>query len=75
MPIRPYLAGRVSAPETILVMGAALDEACKVLQIGDLQSRKMVANTIIELVEGGKTDSGQFAAAAIDAMRGTKGAA
>jgi hypothetical protein len=31
-------------------------------------------NAIIELVEGGKTDSDQLAAAAIDAMRGTKGA-
>jgi len=74
MPIRPYLGGREFALETVAIMSAALDEVCRVLQIGDVRSRKMVAHTIIALVEGGKIDSDQLAAAAINEMRGTRSA-
>jgi len=71
MPIRPYLAGRVFDPETIALMSAALDQVGKVLKIGDLEARKMLATTIIALVEGGMTDPDQLAAAAITEMRGS----
>lgn len=75
MPIRPYLGGRTFPPETIAVMSAALDEVCGALAIGlDVESRKMVAHRIIALVEDGKTDSHQLAAAVINGMRGSKSA-
>jgi hypothetical protein len=73
MPIRPYLAGRTFDPETMALMSAALDEVCRVLQIGgDVRSRAMVARTIIALVEDGKTDSDQLAASAVNEMRSAK---
>src|SRR5262245_53385900 len=73
MPIRPYLAGRTFAPETIAVMSAALEEACASLNIGaDNPSRAMVAQTIIGLVEEGQTDADRLAAVAITEMHGPK---
>jgi hypothetical protein len=74
MPIRPYLAGRTFAPETIAAMSSALNEVCKALQIVDFGPRKMVAQTIIALVEKGQTDSDQLIAMAIDEIRGTNSA-
>jgi hypothetical protein len=71
MPIRPYLGGRTFDPETIAVMSAALEEACRVLQVGDVQSRKRVANTIIALADNEKT-ADMLAIAAIGAIRGAK---
>lgn len=72
MPIRPYLAGRTFAPETVAVMNAAFAEACQMLNISaDNPSRAMVAHTIISLVEGDKTDADQLAAAAVKEFRGT----
>ena len=70
MPITPYLAGRSFAPETVSVMGAAFEEACKTLHIGaGNPSRAMVARTIIALVEEGATDADRLAAAAVEEMR------
>jgi hypothetical protein len=75
MPIRPYLNGRTFPPETIVLMGAALDEVCRVLQVGlDVGSRRAVARRIIALVEEGKIHSDQLAVAVINEMRGTDGA-
>jgi hypothetical protein len=72
MPIRPYLRGRTFAPETISVMSAALEEACKALgYVSGHPSRAMVATTIIALVEDGRTGADQLAAAAVKEMRGT----
>jgi hypothetical protein len=70
MPIRPYLAGREFAPETIAIMNAAFLEACGRLKIGaDNPTRVMVAQTIISLVEDGKTDADGLVAAAVKEMR------
>jgi hypothetical protein len=56
MPIRPYLAGREFAPETIAEMGVAFEEACNALDIDrNNPSRAMVAQIIISLVENRAT--------------------
>ena len=53
MPIRPYLAGRTFAPEIIVAMSTAFEEACKALNVGaDSPTRAMVARMIILLVGG-----------------------
>lgn len=71
MPIRPYLGGRAFAPQVIAVMSAAFEDACKTLGIGvDNPTRAMVAQVVISLVEDGKTDADQLAAAAVQEMRG-----
>jgi hypothetical protein len=71
MPIRPYLKERTFAPETIAVMGAAFEEACRALNVGiDNPLRVMVAQTIISLVEVGETDSDRLASVAIAEIKG-----
>jgi hypothetical protein len=73
MPIRPYLAGRTFAPEIIVAMSTAFEEACKALNVGaDSPTRAMVARMIILLVEEGHTRADQLAAAAIKEMRGAQ---
>jgi hypothetical protein len=73
MPIRPYLAGRTFAPEIISAISAALEEACKSLNIEiDSASRAMVAQTIILLVEEGVTSADQFTTVVVKEMRGTQ---
>jgi len=75
MPIRPYLAGRTFAPEMIVAMGLAFEDACGVLGIdANNSSRAMVAQTIIALVEAGHTRADQLAAAAVKEMRGPRSA-
>ena len=54
-------------------MSAALDEACKALNLGpDNLTRAIVAQTIIALVEEGQTATNQLAAAVVKEMRGPK---
>ena len=73
MPIRPYLAGRTFAQETIAAMNAAFTEACKALDINAANaSRALVAQTIISLVEHGTTDADQLAVDAVNEFRGSK---
>ena len=73
MPIRPYLAGRTFAPEVIVAMSAALEEACKALNVAsDSSKRAMVAHTIILLVEEGRTPNDQLAATAVREIGGAK---
>ena len=55
----------------ILAMSAALEEACKALNVASESSKRaMVAHTIILLVEEGGTANDQLAAAAIKEMGG-----
>jgi hypothetical protein len=69
MPIKPYLAGRTFAPETVAAMGTAFAEACKSLNIAaDNPSRSMLAQTIISVAERGTTDPDQLAARAVREM-------
>jgi hypothetical protein len=71
MPIKSYLKGRRFAPETVSVMGAAFEQACRTLNVGvDNPLRVMVAQTIIGLVEEGATDADQLAPAAIAEIKG-----
>jgi hypothetical protein len=71
MPIRSYLNGRAFAPETIAVMGAAFEDACRMLNIAvDNPLRVMVAQTIISLVENGATDADQLAPVAVAEIKG-----
>lgn len=73
MPIRPYLAGRTFAPEIIVAMSTAFEEACNALNVGaDSPTRAMVARMIILLTEEGHTRADQLAAAAIKEMRGAQ---
>ena len=73
MPIRPYLAGRTFAPEIIVAMSTAFEEACNALNVGaDSPTRAMVARMIILLAEEGHTRADQLAAAAIKEMRGAQ---
>ena len=71
MPIRPYLAGRTFASETVALMNAAFAQACQTLKIrADNPSRAMVAQIINWLVEDGRTDADQLAGAAVNGFRG-----
>ena len=57
MPIRPYLAGRTFAPETIAIMSAAFEEACKALNLdANNPLRAKVAQTIISLEGASDSD-------------------
>jgi len=72
MPITPYLNGRTFAPETLKLMGAAFEDACRMLKI-DAESpmRVMVAQTIISLVEAGATAADRLVPTAIAEIKGS----
>src|SRR5215813_3287631 len=72
MPITPYLNGRTFAPETLKLMGAAFEDACRTLKIdGDSPMRVMVAQTIISLVEAGATAADRLVPMAIAEIKGS----
>ena len=52
MPIRPYLQGQAFDPDTVRVMGAAFENACKELGIVDKHDAvtRIVARTVIDLL-------------------------
>jgi hypothetical protein len=70
MPIRPYLAGRAVTPETLAVMNAAFEDACKTLNLAaEHPVRAMVAQIVIYLVQEGKTEARQIASEVVKEMR------
>jgi hypothetical protein len=58
MPIRPYLQGQAFDPESIRVMSAAFENACRQLGILDRHDAlsKIVARTVIDMAQRGFRD-------------------
>jgi hypothetical protein len=58
MPIRPYLQGQAFDPESIGVMSAAFENACRQLGILDRHDAlsKIIARTVIDMAQRGFRD-------------------
>ncbi len=71
MPIRPYLQGQAFDPDTVRVMGAAFEKACKQLGIIDRHDAvtKIVARTVIEMAQRGFRDEDSLTAAVMQEFR------
>jgi hypothetical protein len=73
MPIRLYLAGQRFDPETIRLMGIALESAMVALQPEPMgwtaQARDTVARVIIEQAQAGERDPERLCEAALKALR------
>jgi hypothetical protein len=72
MPIRLYLAGQRFDPETIRLMGIALESAMVALQQADGldgQPRDTAARVIIEQARAGERDPERLCEAALKALR------
>ena len=72
MPIRPFLAGQAFDPETIAIMSAALESACKALglKLGDDPATRLVAEKIIELAQRGVRDAERLSALTLKELKG-----
>lgn len=59
MPIRSYLEDESAfGPDAIRVMSAALEQACRTLQVdGEIQLREIIAARIIDLARNGVLDA------------------
>ena len=72
MPIRLYLAGQRFDPETVRLMGIALESAMVALQQADGldgQPRDTAARVIIEQARAGERDPERLCEAALEALR------
>ena len=71
MPIRPYLQGQAFDPDTVRVMGAAFEHACKQLGIIDRHDAvtKIVARTVIEMAQRGFRDEDSLTTAVMQEFR------
>ena len=56
MPIRPFLKDAVFDPEIISAMGTAFEDVCKALAGRSEFAKETIADKIIVLARGGKTD-------------------
>jgi hypothetical protein len=56
MPIRPFLNGENFDPETIRVLGVALEMTCVALRVGDCDDdvKQAIADKIIALAKAGE---------------------
>jgi hypothetical protein len=72
MPIRPFLAGRAFEPETVAVMSAALERACREMRLRDIDDivTKEVAQKIIELVDRGVIGADALSSQAVKELTG-----
>jgi hypothetical protein len=71
MPIRPYLQGQAFDPDTIRVMGAALENACRELGIVNKHDAvtKIVARTVIDMAQRGFCDEESLTTAVMQEFR------
>jgi hypothetical protein len=71
MPIGPYLRGQAFDPESIRVMSAAFENACKQLGILDKHDAvtRIVARTVIDMAQRGYRDEESLTDAVMQEFR------
>ena len=75
MPIRPYLHGQAFDPDTVRVMGAAFENACKELGIVGKHDAvtRIVARTVIDMAQRGFRDADSLTTAVMEEFRPAAG--
>src|SRR5262249_34836821 len=71
MPIRPFLNGEQFDPETVRILGVALEQVCIALRTGDCDDdvKQAIANKIIEHAKTGERNPDLLCERALKGIR------